>query len=68
MFTNYIQQNNVIKSENTKFIYSIDYTYNQNHLPISARITSVDKNNKDKARLLYEYEFVYMEINASITK
>ncbi|MDR0194255.1 MAG: hypothetical protein LBI73_03950 [Myroides sp.] len=68
MFTNYIQQNNVIKSENTKFIYSIDYTYNQNNLPISARITSVDKNNKDKARLLYEYEFVYMEINASITK
>ncbi|AJH16298.1 hypothetical protein [Myroides profundi] len=68
IFTNYIQQNNVIRIENVKFITSIDYTYNKKGFPITARITSIDKEDKNNKRLLYEYEFIYKELHIPIMK
>lgn len=64
-FSNYVQQNNVIKAVNNYFITTIDYTYNAQSLPLTAKIKTVDKSNPTEALSQYDYAFIYKEIDVT---
>lgn len=64
-FSNYVQQNNVIKVVNNYFITTIDYTYNAQNLPLTAKIKTIDKSNPTETLSQYDYEFVYKEIDVT---
>lgn len=62
-FTNYVQQNNVVKIEhNEDLLTTIDYTYNAKDLPLTAKVKTVIKSEPNSQPSIYEYEFVYKEI------
>lgn len=62
-FTNYVQQNNVVKIEhNEDLLTTIDYTYNTKDLPLTAKVKTVIKSDPTDQPSIYEYEFVYKEI------
>ncbi|MGL4581505.1 MAG: hypothetical protein ACRCVU_00840 [Flavobacterium sp.] len=66
VFTNYVQSNNVIKREWYGTTQTILYTYNDNDLPITAKVYNKYKNN-NHSYLMYECEFVYKEIEVPNT-
>lgn len=59
IFTNYVQQNNVVKIESKDLITTIDYTYNTQDLPVTAKIKTVIKSYPSDDGYTYEYEFIY---------
>lgn len=61
-YTNYVQQNNVIKIVDSNFITTIDYTYNNQNLPLTAKVKTVDKSNPTDIVSLYDYEFIYKDL------
>ncbi|MDM1346260.1 hypothetical protein HX052_07305 [Myroides marinus] len=67
-FTNYNPQNNITRSEDNEFITTVDYTYNEKDLPITATVTKTSKVNKQDSRVTSEHEFHYKEIEIPIKK
>ncbi|MCC9041671.1 hypothetical protein LNQ81_03000 [Myroides sp. M-43] len=64
MYTNYIQQNNVVQIDTRELMTTIDYTYNTKDLPITAQVKKLVKlDPSDQASTTYDYEFVYKEID-----
>ncbi|KZE83577.1 hypothetical protein AV926_04670 [Myroides marinus] len=61
-YTNYVQQNNVIKIADSNFITTIDYTYNNQNLPLTAKVKTVDKSNPTDIVSQYDYEFIYKDL------
>ena len=59
MYTNYNQQNNVVKIENSDLLTTIEYTYNAQDLPLTAKVKTVVKSMPNEQPSIYEYEFTY---------
>ncbi|MCA4791815.1 hypothetical protein HX045_01355 [Myroides odoratimimus] len=62
MYTNYNQQNNVVKIENSDLLTTIEYTYNAQDLPLTAKVKTVVKSMPNEQPSIYEYEFTYRVI------
>lgn len=67
-FTNYNPQNNIVRAEDNEFITTIDYTYNEKDLPVTATVTKTSKANKLDNRVISEHQFYYKEIEIPIKK
>ena len=67
-FTHYSPKNNIIKAEDNDYIITIDYTYNEEDMPLTAKITKTSKSNNKDSRVTAEQEFHYKEIEVPITK
>ncbi|MDR0193562.1 MAG: hypothetical protein LBI73_00440 [Myroides sp.] len=66
IFTNYTPKNNIVKVEDNDSIVTIDYKYNENNMPITAKVTRTNKANTKDISVLNEYEFYYKEIVVSL--
>ncbi|AJA67844.1 MULTISPECIES: hypothetical protein [Myroides] len=61
-FTSYAPKNNIVGFEDDEHITTIDYTYNTDNLPITARVRKTSKTNALDSRVTCEYEFYYKEL------
>ncbi|MEK6492916.1 hypothetical protein [Myroides odoratimimus] len=59
MYTNYNQQNNIVKIEGDDLLTTIEYTYNAQDLPLTAKVKTVVKSMPNEQPSIYEYEFTY---------
>ncbi|MEC4051258.1 hypothetical protein VSP10_00460 [Myroides odoratimimus] len=62
MYTNYNQQNNIVKIESSDLLTTIEYTYNAQDLPLTAKVKTVVKSMPNEQPSIYEYEFSYRVI------
>jgi len=59
MYTNYSQQNNIVKIEGDDLLTTIEYTYNTQDLPLTAKVKTIVKSMPNEQPSIYEYEFTY---------
>lgn len=67
-FTNYSPKNNITRVEDNDYIMTIQYTYNNENLPLTAKVTKTSKTNIHDSRVTSEHEFHYKEIEIPINR
>lgn len=65
LFTNYNPKNNLTERHTPYMVDYINYTYNADGLPITAIITTTEKDDGAQPSITAEYEFYYKEITIS---